>query len=169
MEHGGITTASERRPATAAMILAVLHASGRPMTTYELGLYVTDDHIPPRPLSVIVKSLVGDKYIRRAAKVGKRTVSWLMDERGVSSIERRPEVMAMASAILAKAANRTEQETRVIAALNAGAETLTKIIAETGLTTSPARTAIRRLMRRGDVAMDEERRYRVTGGARDLS
>lgn len=137
------------------------------MTTYELGLYVTDDHDPPRPLSVIVKSLVGDKYIRRAAKVGKRTVSWLMDERGISSIERRPEVMRLASEILGSSANRTEQETRVVTALDSGAETLTQIIAATGLTTSPARTAIRRLIRRGDVAMDEERRYRVTGGGRE--
>jgi hypothetical protein len=151
------------------MILAVLHAAGRPMTTYELGLYVTDDHDPPRPLSVIVKSLVGDKYIRRSAKVGKRTISWLMDERGIASIERRPEVMRIAADILAMASNRTDQEKRVVHALRAGAETLTQIIADTGLTTSPTRTAIRRLMRRGDVVMDDERRYRVTGAARDAS
>lgn len=169
MKNGGTTTASERRPATATLILAVLHAAGRPMTTYELGLYVTDDHDPPRPLSVIVKSLVGDRYIRRAAKVGKRTISWVTDERGISSIERRPEVMRLASEILDKAANRTDQEIKTLEALREGAETLTQIIAATGLTTSPARTALRRLMRRGDVEMDDERRYRIVGSGHEGS
>src|SRR3546814_8706504 len=56
------------RISTAILVLVILRQnSPRAMSTYELGLWISDNQNPPRPLSVIIKTLASDGYILRSA------------------------------------------------------------------------------------------------------
>src|SRR3546814_5733756 len=70
------------------------------MSTYELGLWISDNQNPPRPLSVIIKTLASDGYILRSASAGKRAGLWTITPRGSSSLCSRPEKCADATAWL---------------------------------------------------------------------
>src|SRR3546814_9295171 len=53
------------RISTAILVLVILRQnSPRAMSTYELGLWISDNQNPPRPLSVIIKTLASDGYIQ---------------------------------------------------------------------------------------------------------
>lgn len=122
--------------------------AGRPLTTYEMGLNIVDDHDPPRPISVIVKSLAGDKYLKSAGKTGKRMSRWDLDARGHSSLEKRPELARTAERWLIENPNSSEEERLVQAIMDGGNNSVAAIAAATGLTTSPIRTSMRRIVMR---------------------
>src|SRR3546814_7703894 len=74
------------RISTAILVLVILRQnSPRAMSTYELGLWISDNQNPPRPLSVIIKTLASDGYILRSASAGKRAGLWTITPRGSSS------------------------------------------------------------------------------------
>lgn len=136
---------------TALLVLVVLQENfPKPMTTYELGLRVEDDKVPPRPISVIVKTLATDGYIARVADAGKRAALWCITERGANSLIQRGALRTAAEAWLARNPNYSDDEAAVLNAL-LGAENLTpNQMAECcGRSLSPMRTAVKKLALRG--------------------
>lgn len=133
---------------TAMLILVAVRMAGRPLTTYEMGLDIVDDHDPPRPISVIVKSLAGDKYLKSAGRIGKRISLWDLDTRGHSSLLKRPELARKAEKWLIENPNSSKEERMVQEMMESGNSSVAGIAAATGLTTSPIRTSMRRIMMR---------------------
>lgn len=138
------------------LILVLLHRNHpRPMSTYEIGLAITDDKEPPRPLSVLVKTLSKDKYIRRAALIGKRAGEWCITERGMLSLERRAEEARIAGEWLDANPNYSPDEQAVLSSLLiSGPQSPSRLAVACGMMHSPIRTAIKRLELR-DLVRDE--------------
>lgn len=147
-DQGGNADGRPEGITTAMLILTAISLAGRPLTTYEIGLDVRDDHEPPRPLSVIVKSLTKDGYLRSAGRTGKRISRWELTERGVSSLLRREQAYAVAERTIRSGSALGPDERLITTALSNGAVTIADMGAMTGLTTSPIRTALRRISMR---------------------
>lgn len=140
-----------RRPkelTTAILVMVAIRDAGRPLTTYEIGLVVRDDHVPPRPISVIVKGLAKDEYLRSTGLSGKRMARWDIADRGKASLERRPEATRAAAAWIARNPNMPEDERMIRDAMLGGALNIAQLAGVTRLTTSPIRTAMRRIAMR---------------------
>src|SRR3546814_16889040 len=74
------------RISTAILVLVILRQnSPRAMSTYELGLWISDNQNPPRPLSGIIKTLPSAGYILRSASAGKRAGYWTLPHPGPPS------------------------------------------------------------------------------------
>jgi hypothetical protein len=138
------------------LILVLLHRNHpRPMSTYEIGLAIIDDKEPPRPLSVLVKTLSKDKYIRRAGLIGKRAGEWCITERGILSLEGRAEEARVAGEWLDANPNYSPDERKVMECLlDGGPQPPSRLAATCGMMHSPIRTALKRLEIRG-VVVDE--------------
>ena len=136
---------------TAILILVALRQQRpRPMSTYELGLWIADDRDPPRPLSVIMKTLADDRYITRVADAGKRAGLWQITDRGLSSLEQRAASAAFAEAWLARHPNLSSDEIGVlICLLEHGDQTPGRLSEACSLLLSPVRTAVKKLVLRG--------------------
>ena len=66
MGHGDIATQENetRSISTMHLVLVLLRNNlPRPLSTYEIGLAVVDDKEPPRPMSVLIKTLKKDGYV----------------------------------------------------------------------------------------------------------
>lgn len=123
-----------------------------PLSTYEIGLAIIDDKEPPRPISVLIKTLKKDGYVRRTSLLGKRAGLWTITERGIASLERRPNTTSAAQAWLAEHHNHGHDEIVVIRCLaDNGALAASRISTMTGLLHSPVRTALKKLQIRGFV------------------
>ena len=129
------------------LVLVLLHRSHpRPMTTYEIGLAVRDDHRPPRPLSVLVKALAKDRCVAKADRVGKRARAWTVTDRGVDSLRHRAEEARRAGDWLDANGNHSDDERAVASALlRQGPQHASQLAASCGLMHSPVRTALKRL------------------------
>jgi DNA-binding PadR family transcriptional regulator len=136
-----------REASTTLLVLVALKSCHpRPMSTYELGLAITDDKHPPRPLSVLIKTLKKDKYIERASLAGKRAGYWRITERGLDSLRRRPASAAEAAAWLVEHPNYTIPEQAVLRSLRTlGPQPASRLAASCGMLHSPIRTALKRL------------------------
>jgi len=125
----------------------------KPLSTYEIGLAVIDDKEPPRPMSVLIKTLKKDKYVVRTSLLGKRAGLWTITDRGMASLERRPETTRLAEEWLAAHHNHGHDELVVLDCLsNNGPMAASRIAATCGLLHSPVRTALKKLGIRGFVA-----------------
>ena len=154
------------------LVLVLLYrAHPRPMTTYEIGLAVTDDHRPPRPLSVLVKALAKDRCVARAERVGKRAAAWTVTERGVDSLRHRAEEARRAGEWLDANRNHSEEERAVAKALlHQGPQHASQLAASCGMMHSPVRTALKRLRIRAMAQPLEadDPRYVLTDAGRNL-
>lgn len=122
------------------------------LSTYEIGLAVIDDKEPPRPISVLIKTLKKDGYVRRTSLLGKRAGLWTITERGMASLDRRPITTKAAEAWLAEHHNHSHDEIVVIRCLaDNGPLAASRISTVTGLLHSPVRTALKKLQIRGFV------------------
>ena len=133
-----------RELTTATLVLVAIRNAQRPLTTYELGLDICDNHYPPRAISVIVKSLAKDKYLVAAAKRGKRAAEWALTERAYQSLLRRVLIVKMAEEWIRSRSNLTQEEKSVMCAKGKGAKTYPQISAITGLRSSSIRTSLKR-------------------------
>jgi hypothetical protein len=143
--------AAARRPkelTTAMLVMVAIRAAGRPLTTYEMGLVVRDDHVPPRPISVIVKGLAKDEYLRSTGLSGKRMARWDLADRGRASLERRPDAARSAAEWIARNPNMPDDERAIRDAMLEGALNVAQLANVTRMTTSPIRTAMRRIAMR---------------------
>lgn len=135
------------------------------MSTYEIGLAITDDKEPPRPLSVLVKTLTKDKYIKRAGLIGKRAGEWCITERGIQSLERRSDEARRAGLWLDSNPNYSDDEKCVMGTLLAdGPQAPSRLAIVCGMMQSPIRTALKRLEIRGLVEhiAEVDSRYALT-------
>ena len=142
----------ERNRITTAILVLVLLRQNCPraMTTYELGLWISDNQCPPRPLSVIIKTLASDGYIVRAAAAGKRAGLWTITSRGQESLAAREEKSAAAAAWLIENPSYASEEFAVINSIFARGNQSPKQLADScGMSISPVRTALKKLMLRG--------------------
>lgn len=137
----------ERDITTALLLLVALRrAHPRSLSTYQLGLAVVDDKDPPRPLSVLIKSLAKDRYIEKAADAGKRTGYWRISDHGLISLRRRAEAAAAAERWLETNPNYTEAERAVLESLSRhGPQAASRLSTTSGMLHSPVRTALKRL------------------------
>jgi len=142
---------------TAILVLVAVRMAGRPLTTYEMGLDIIDDHEPPRPISVIVKSLAGDGYLVSAGRIGKRMSRWGLAPRGEASLEKRPDLARKAELWLIENPNSSDDERLVQSIMDRGTASVAGIAAATGLTTSPIRTSMRRIQMRRSLRDDATR------------
>lgn len=148
--HAAVATGLIKRPKTALLILVLLRDAIRPLTTYEIGLEVSDDQCPPRPISVIVKNLSKDGYIASSEKAGKRLRFWHITKRGLRSIRLRDCSTVLAQTHLALAPARSEHEMQVERAMASGHIDPRAIARHTGLKSSIIKTCLKRAeMRRG--------------------
>lgn len=138
------------RITTAILVLVLLDQNHpNPMTTYELGLWITDNQTPPRPLSIIIKTLASDGYIARAAFAGKRAALWIITERGASSLSTRPAKRDAAIAWLNENPGYSRDEIAVMNNLLFGGNQSPTLLSENcSLPISPIRTALKKLILR---------------------
>lgn len=136
-----------RAVSTALLVLVTLkNRAPDPMSTYELGLWIIDNKIPPRPLSKIMKTLADDGYIVRTASAGKRAGLWAITERGLLSLQQRPKACQQAEEWLRANPNYSAQETAVLMSLlNNGSQSIGSLVETCSLLLSPVRTALKRL------------------------
>lgn len=171
--HARAEAQGTREASTLLLILVLLHRNHpRAMSTYEIGLAITDDKEPPRPLSVLVKTLTKDKYIKRAGLIGKRAGEWCITERGIQSLERRSDEASRAGIWLDSNPNYSDDEKCVMTALLAdGPQAPSRLAVVCGMMQSPIRTALKRLEIRGLVehiaAVDS--RYALTPRGRSCA
>lgn len=139
---------------TALSILVVLEMnSTRPMSTYEIGLWVQDNKVPPRPLSVIMKTLAKDGYINRVALAGKRAALWGITPRGLQSLQKRSLKAGIARNILGLLPCFTREEVTVMKLLLEKAPlSITGMSDDSGHRVSTIRTAAKRLKMRRFIA-----------------
>ncbi|QAY80178.1 hypothetical protein [Sphingosinicella sp. BN140058] len=158
--------AERARFKTAFLVLILLGEDPhRPRSTYELGLWVADDQLPPRPLSVIMKSLADDRYIVRHAAAGKRSALWLIAQRGIDSLARRDGLRLAARAWLDGNPNYTADELEVMRSLcREPNQHPSRLATSTRLPLSSVRTALRKLQLRCYAAAGAEdaTSYRLT-------
>lgn len=141
------------------MVLALLEKTGRPMSTYEMGLHVYDDRPEPRPLSVIVRSLSRDGYLEAHAKHGRRTSLWRITEQGRMSIGKRPREVRQALRLIEQAPSMTDEEKSVLRLIKRRPAILCEISSKTKIPTGKVRTALKRLIMRHNVELLEDGRY----------
>jgi predicted transcriptional regulator len=155
MGNGGIRTHDEegRSISTMHLILVLLRDNlPRPLSTYEIGLAIVDDKEPPRPMSVLIKTLKKDKYVRRTSLLGKRAGLWTITDLGIASLERRPVATAVAQAWLRDHHNHGHDEIVVLRCLiEKGPLAASRLATICGLLHSPVRTALKKLQIRGFV------------------
>jgi predicted transcriptional regulator len=132
------------KPKTALLILVLLRDAPRPLTTYEIGLEVCDDRIPPRPLSVIVKNLRKDGYVTSEGKASRRLCYWSITERGLQSLQMRDQATILARTYLALVPYRTSHEKMVEQAIGTGHADERAIARHTGLKASIISTCLKR-------------------------
>ena len=144
-------TQGAREASTLLLILVLLKRNHpRAMSTYEIGLAITDDKEPPRPLSILVKTLTKDEYVKRAGLIGKRAGEWRITDRGLLSLERRAEEAERASEWLDRNPNLSRDERCVMKALlEEGSQPPSRLAARCGMMQSPIRTALKKLDIRG--------------------
>lgn len=143
---------------TAILVLVLLESrSPQPMSTYQLGLWITDSRTPPRPLSVIIKTLASDGYICRAANAGKRAALWIITCRGEASLAARANKKRAALAWLDENPCYSADECAVLNSLFVHGSQSPKLLTQTcGRSISPIRTALKKLRIR-DLALKPER------------
>lgn len=136
------------------LVLVLLRDSApRALSTYQIGLAVIDDKEPPRPISVLIKTLKKDGYVRCRRLLGKRAGLWTVTDRGLASLERRPEAAKAAAAWLSEHRNHGADEIAVLRCLALhGPLAASRLSAVSGLLHSPVRTALKRLGMRGLVS-----------------
>lgn len=147
--RGGLTTA--------LLVLCLLqrHAP-RPLSTYEIGLWIRDNRDNPRPVSVIVKTLADDGYIIKQAESGKRAGLWAITDRGCASLVQRHALRVLGDEWLDQNPNLSIDEIAVLISLAAEPEQTPVRLCETvNKTISPVRTAIKRLLLRRLIARTE--------------
>lgn len=135
------------------LILVLLRNSlPTPLSTYEIGLAIVDDKEPPRPMSVLIKTLKKDKYVRRTSLIGKRAGLWTITDLGIASLDRRPIATAAAQAWLQDHHNHGHDEIVVLRCLlEKGPLAASRLATVCGLLHSPVRTALKKLQIRGFV------------------
>jgi DNA-binding MarR family transcriptional regulator len=135
---------------TAMLVLTVLRQNHpSPMTTYHLGLCVEDNRNPPRPLSMIMKTLSSDGYIVRAAAAGKRAALWMITQRGLISLDSRAEKWRAAEIWLEHNPCHSEHEIHIVRSLFRLGNQSPKHLSDTcRLAISPVRTALKKLVLR---------------------
>lgn len=135
---------------TALLVLVMLEQHHpRHLTTFELGLWIADVKDPPRPLSIIMKTLAHDGYIERHANAGKRTAFWRLSKRGAVSLQKRASEAALAAQIIALQPNLSAQELTILDCLVVQSpQTASGLTSTSGLLLSPIRTALKRLSMR---------------------
>lgn len=154
----------ERIP-TAFMVLVALNEAKTPLSTYHIGMMVTDNQIPPRPASKIIKSLSKDNYIYPLAFEGKLRASlWAITEKGLQSLSRRKRLADIARQRLSQNQNLSNVERQVLSALNLrDGQIASEIIVTVGIKGSPVRTALKRLSLRNLIYKDPStRKYMLT-------
>jgi DNA-binding MarR family transcriptional regulator len=156
MGNGDITTHEEERRSISTMhlILVLLRDNlPRPLSTYEIGLAVIDDKEPPRPMSVLIKTLKKDRYVVRTSLLGKRAGLWTITDRGIVSLQRRPDATRAAEEWLASHHNLGHDEIVILRCLlEHGPLAASRLATVCGLLHSPVRTALKKLTIRGFVA-----------------
>jgi DNA-binding PadR family transcriptional regulator len=156
MGHGEVHSDGEEGRSISTMhLILVLLADSAPeaLSTYEIGLAIADDKHPPRPMSVLIKSLYGDKYVSKERRIGKRAALWTITERGLQSLSRRADATREAREWLSQHPNRSRDEDCVMRSLDRNGPQAASRLADTcGLLHSPVRTALKRLSLRGMVA-----------------
>lgn len=150
-----------RSTSTPLMVLALIERTGRPMSTYEMGLHVCDDRPIPRPLSKIVRSLARDGYLESHAKQGRRTSLWTITEQGLNSLSKRSAEASKAFENLDPVKCMTAEEIAVIGLLNDGPSNLSALCDSAGISPGKARTALKRLVMRGNVRHNEDGTYQI--------
>ena len=137
----------KRRASTALLILVVLQDNEpEPMTTYEIGLHIEDDHIPPRPISVIIKTLSKDGYVESKERIGKRSGAWQLTKRGYRSLSLRQFEADEARKWIKENPIYTRPEKSVLMSLlKNGPQAITLLVETCRLLHSPIRTALKRL------------------------
>lgn len=132
---------------TAILVLVLLESrSPQPMSTYQLGLWITDNRTPPRPLSIIIKTLASDGYISRAANAGKRAALWIITPRGEASLTARAHKKTAAKAWLDENPCYSSDECAVLNSLFIHGNQSPKHLAQTcDRSISPVRTALKKL------------------------
>lgn len=168
MGHGDYHDAENevRCISTMHLVLVLLRSSlPRPLSTYEIGLAVVDDKEPPRPMSVLIKTLSKDKYVERVSLLGKRAALWTITERGIVSLDRRIEATRTAEKWLFEHHNHGHDEKIVMTSLAMkGPQAASRLAANCGLLHSPVRTALKKLQLRGFVVHTKRpsSEYRLT-------
>lgn len=110
------TGSSRRRQVTTALkVLALLrHRAPVALSSFGMGLQIQD---PDKSLSVVLKTLSRDGYIRPAGRKGLRTVLWGLTEIGLESLERRAALAAEATLWLEQNPSYRDAEQPVLLAL----------------------------------------------------
>ncbi|WP_162815001.1 hypothetical protein [Erythrobacter aureus] len=123
------------------------------MTTYQMGLWVQDNQTPPRPISIIVKTLAQDGLISRFSSAGKRSARWVISDQGLESARKRATEIKIASLWVAENPNLNKLEAYILQRLlELPAITPQMLASEHGSQSSPIRTALKRLAMRGFIA-----------------
>lgn len=139
---------------TALKILTLLdERAPAPLATHGIGLQIQD---PTNPLSVIMKTLARDGYIRRVGDNGKRSGLWELTEIGKRSILRRSNASNAARAWLRENPSLDQVEQTVLQTLhNDQSLSPAQISDATGLRVAAIRQAIRDLAFRSLVDLDQ--------------
>lgn len=139
---------------TSLKLLALLEQNHPdPMTTYQMGLWVQDNQNPPRPISIIVKTLAQDGLITRFSSAGKRSVHWIISPQGLASAKKRAAEIKMASIWIAENPHLNPLEGFILRRLLQLPAATPRILAsEHSSQPSPIRTALKRLAMRGFIA-----------------
>ena len=146
-------------PTTPLMVLALLDRAGRPMSTYEMSLHVCDQRENPRPLSIIVRSLSRDGYLEAHSKRGRRTSLWRLTDQGRQSVAKRDREAKAALRIIDRKPCMTDHEKTVLRVIKRKPAILCEISIKTGLPTGKVRTALKRLILRKNIAMNNDGAY----------
>ncbi len=131
---------------TSVLLLSVLndyHPS--PLSTYQLGLWVKDNHTPRRPISVVVKTLAQDGLVSRQSSAGKRTALWGLTERGLCSISKRAGQIRLAQLWISENPALGTVESHILRRLLDRSTISPNDLLREGFLLSPVRTAIKRL------------------------
>lgn len=139
---------------TALLILTMLKdQDNRPITAYELGLWIKDLRNPPRPLSIVLKNLVDDGYIQKVAVKGLRNGLWALTNRGHQSLFAKPHAVSEARIWLKLNKNLCSNELCLIKQLQEGGhQTVSELASACGLRMSPVKTALKKMIMREYVA-----------------
>lgn len=155
---------------TAVLILLVLQKQkNNMMTTYDIGLWVFDLNHPPRPLSVIVKTLARDGYIESTGRAGKRRAFWRITNRGTLSLRNRKKIADAGRQFLINHPNLYAQEIVIMRyLLQSHSSTFNDIVSATALPLSKIRTGLKRLCLREfvETRTAQDAGYRLTAAGR---
>jgi hypothetical protein len=143
-----------RQVTTALKVLALLqHRAPIALSSHGMGLQIQD---PDKPLSVVLKTLSRDGYIRAVGQRGARTVLWGLTDVGQRSLQRRADLAAEATRWLEDNPSYRDIEQPVLMALSHDQWRTPFAIADnTGFRVVAIRQAMTRLHERGLIAIDD--------------